>query len=80
MHADCPPPFHMLNYSPRSPEQHPFVLSITWQLHGALDTARLHAAWRQLVASTPMLRTRFDLQALPQPRQVVEPTAELIAS
>ena len=51
-----------------------------WQLHGALDTARLHAAWRQLVASTPMLRTRFDLQALPQPLQVVEPTAELIAS
>jgi hypothetical protein len=48
-----------------------------WQLHGALDTARLHAAWRQLVATTPMLRTRFDLQALPQPQQVVEPTAEL---
>ena len=40
----------------KAPERNTFLESITWQLHGALDVPRFHAAWQAVVDASPVLR------------------------
>ena len=67
----------MLYLHAAAPQQRTFVESVTWALDGPLDASRFRRAWEAVVAATPMLRTRFEPNATPQPLQVVEATAAL---
>ena len=78
-HRECAAPLGasclqqgMLYLHAAAPQQRTFVESVTWALDGPLDASRFRRAWEAVVAATPMLRTRFEPSATPQPLQVVD--------
>jgi amino acid adenylation domain-containing protein len=75
---------------PLSPQQQGLFLSalssaragqhvdqFVFSLHGDLDVTRLEAAWREVVARQPILRTAFVLGDRSEPLQIVVSRAEL---
>ena len=67
----------MIYHHLAEPGSNTFVESMVWQLSGPLDTAAFRAAWAAVAANTPALRSRFDVYAQPEPRQIVEAGVEL---
>ncbi|GHE27209.1 hypothetical protein GCM10017673_31640 [Streptosporangium violaceochromogenes] len=54
-----------------------YVVQVTCRLAGALDREAFRAAWREVVAATPALRTCFRFAQGTPPRQVVRRAAEV---
>ena len=67
----------MIYHHLAEPGSNTFVESMVWQLSGPLDVAAFRAAWAAVAANTPALRSRFDVYAQPEPRQIVEAGMEL---
>ncbi|OYU83177.1 MAG: hypothetical protein CFE45_26565, partial [Burkholderiales bacterium PBB5] len=67
----------MLFQSVLDPEAGVYFEQVWGELRSALVPAAFQAAWQGLVDRHPGLRTRFVWRELPEPRQIVEPRAEL---
>ena len=67
----------MIYHHLAEPGSNTFLESMVWQLSGPLDAAAFRAAWAAVAANTPALRSRFDVYAQPEPRQIVEAEVEL---
>ena len=67
----------MIYHHLAEPGSNTFVESMVWQLSGPLDVAAFRAAWAAVAANTPALRSRFDVYAQPEPRQIVEAEVQL---
>ncbi len=67
----------MLFHSIADPDPTVYVTQITTELRGRLDRPAFKAAWSDLVARHPLLRTAFLWDGLDEPLQVVREAAEL---
>jgi NRPS condensation-like uncharacterized protein len=67
----------LLFHSLYAPQSSVYVVSVGWQLRGALDGEALERAWRQVVERHEVFRTAFVGQELETPLQVVWREVEL---
>ena len=67
----------MLFQSVFEPDAGVYFEQVWGELRGELVPAAFRAAWQGLVDRHPGLRTRFVWREVPEPRQIVEPRAEL---
>jgi amino acid adenylation domain-containing protein len=65
-----------LYHATADPASGVYVGQVTCRLSGRIDLAKLAQAWRETVASNPILRTRFFWQKLNRPLQAVTKTAQ----
>jgi amino acid adenylation domain-containing protein/non-ribosomal peptide synthase protein (TIGR01720 family) len=61
----------MLFHSLYAPESGAYIVQISYELHGKLDTERFCLAWQYLIDRHSILRTAFAWENLEQPLQVV---------